>query len=113
MPGGPELRVVLFVAVIGCATPPRPGEPLAGFEWGVLSTLDAAAAFDHGCPKERIRLIRAGPFGGAGGADLDVCGAVRRYKVVAGWSESTSTWLDVTSAYPPSALPPPLPPTAP
>ncbi len=71
-------------------------------------------AFDHpDCPVERIKLIRSGPdttYASATTADWDVCGAVRRYKGFAGGPGSLFTWVDVTSLYPASALPAPLPP---
>ncbi|HET8734060.1 MAG TPA: hypothetical protein VFM45_09850 [Anaeromyxobacteraceae bacterium] len=61
-----------------------------------------------GCPPERIRVIRSEGVT----VDLDVCGVVRRYKSVASGATSgpAYTWLDVTNAYPSSALPAPLPP---
>ncbi|ABS26842.1 hypothetical protein [Anaeromyxobacter sp. Fw109-5] len=62
-----------------------------------------AVAFDHGCRKDRIAVLRK--VGAQ--ADLDVCGAVRRYKMVFS-GESSETWVDVTELYPPAALPRPL-----
>jgi hypothetical protein len=100
------LAVVSTSACVGA----RSGAPLAGVNTGPLTTLAATVSFDHGCPAERIRVIRmAPPYEGYGGADVDVCGVVRRYKRF-GAHGSFDTWLDVTSLYPASALPPPLPP---
>ncbi len=92
----------------GCVTA-SPGESLAKVNFGFFNSLGAQVAFDHGCPQERIILIRSE---GTSTADVDVCGVVRRYKSVTGvaGSGTSFTWLDVTTAYPPSALPAPLAP---
>jgi hypothetical protein len=95
-----------FVAS-GCVTA-HPGEPIGKVNFGSMSTVGSQVSFDHGCPQDRIRVIKSeGPT-----VDLDVCGVVRRYKSVASGAPSGPgyTWLDVTSAYPASALPAPLPP---
>jgi hypothetical protein len=64
--------------------------------------LVSAVRFDHGCAQDQIvELRKAGPQ-----ADLDVCGTVRRYKLVHS-GESFETWLDVTALYPPASLPAP------
>ncbi|WP_242356109.1 MULTISPECIES: hypothetical protein [unclassified Anaeromyxobacter] len=61
--------------------------------------LISAVRFDHGCAQDQIvELRKAGPQ-----ADLDVCGSVRRYKMVHR-GESFETWLDVTALYPPASL---------
>jgi hypothetical protein len=99
-----------IVALItgGCAAT-RSGVPLSNFYIGDLSFAGRQVAFDHDCPEDHVRIIRAeGPT-----IDLDVCGAVRRYKVVAGPGQyNYPVLLDVTSAYPVTALPAPLPPDA-
>lgn len=96
---------LMALIVSGCATA---GQPVSQVYVGPLSGVGRQVAFDHGCPEQRIMVIRAE----APTVDLDVCGVVRRYKSVGGGesSPSTGTWLDVTSSYPPSALPAPLPP---
>jgi hypothetical protein len=95
---------LMALVVSGCATA---GQPVSQVHVGPLSGVGRQVAFDHGCPEERIMVIRSD----VPTVDLDVCGVVRRYKSVAGGasSSSTDTWLDVTSSYPPSALPAPLP----
>ncbi len=96
---------LMAIIVSGCATA---GQPVSQVHVGPLSGVGGQVAFDHGCPEERIRLIRSEwPT-----VDLDVCGVVRRYKSVASGASSSPSyaWLDVTSSYPPSALPAPLPP---
>ncbi len=96
-----------FIGLVasGCATV---GEPLSKTVVGPISAAGPQVAFDHGCPSERIRLIRRDDVT----ADLDVCGVVRRYKIVASGlgGPPNYTWLDVTNSYPPGALPAPLPP---
>ncbi len=107
-------RLLPFVlaSTAACATAPKPGESFAAVQPGIASpmwdyrSLADAATFDHGCPRERIRVVREA----RDGADLDVCGAVRRYKHFGGGAHVPGTWLDVTSLYPASALPAPLPP---
>lgn len=96
---------VIGLAGSGCATV---GEPVSKAVVGPLASAGPQVAFDHGCPSERIRLIRRDDVT----ADLDVCGVVRRYKMVASGlgGPPNYTWLDVTNSYPPGALPPPLPP---
>ncbi len=66
------------------------------------------ASFDHGCPEDRIRVLRH-TWSGTATADLDVCGKVRRYQAV---GSHLPTWFDVTNAYPASSLPAPTPPAA-
>ena len=98
---------MMALIVSGCATA---GQPVSQVHVGPLSGVGRQVAFDHGCPEERIMVIRSE----VPTVDLDVCGVVRRYKSVAGGANSSppaGTWLDVTSSYPPSALPAPLPPT--
>ncbi len=98
--------LVLLMATGACVTA-KPGQKVGVATVGELSGIASPVEFDHSCPRERIRLIRSQ----RGTVDLDVCGSVRRYKSFAPASESSGgTWLDVTSLYPPSALPPPLPP---
>ncbi len=102
------VTVLLGLGAGACAT--SSGQSVAnmnaGFgQRGIVVSAGRAAAFDHHCPPDRIRLIRAD----GGTVDLDVCGQVRRYKAVAG-GFSEPTWLDVTTLYPPSALPAPLAP---
>jgi hypothetical protein len=87
-----------------------PGEQVGKVNFGPMITVGPQVAFDHGCPQERIRVIKSdGPA-----VDLDVCGVVRRYKSVAGGATSgiPDTWLDVTNSYPASSLPQPLQPAA-
>jgi hypothetical protein len=99
--------VVLGLFANGCATAQR-GDPVGRGFFGSTEGIGRQVAFDHGCPEDRVRVIR-GEFIAL---DLDVCGVVRRYKSVAsGLAGSPFTWLDVTSAYPEAALPAPLPPT--
>jgi hypothetical protein len=92
---------LLAVPLAACVTP-RPGATLEGNV--LMSPLADAVAFDHGCPAERIRFIR---HGGGTTFDLDVCGTVRRYKVVYGVDKLT--FFDATSLYPAASLPPPPP----
>lgn len=97
---------MMAVGVIagGCATA---GSPVSEAYVGTISTVGSQVAFDHNCPKDRIRVIRSED----NTVDLDVCGAVRRYKSVAsGQKGPPYTWLDVTASFPASALPSPLPP---
>jgi hypothetical protein len=97
---------LLALAASGCVTA-SPGEPVNKVNFGPMSTVGSQVAFDHGCSPDRIRVIRSE----GSTVDLDVCGAVRRYKSVASGATSgpAYTWLDVTGAYPASALPSPLP----
>ena len=117
------MRTVLTVAglmtfgIAGCVTAvPPAGTSLATVESpvGTILPLAAEVAFDHNCPADRIRIIRANAASleSATTVDLDVCGAVRRYKPIRAGEHYglAATWLDVTSLYPASALPP-LPPT--
>ncbi len=89
----------------GCVTA-SPGESLGNVNFGAATTAGDQVSFDHGCPPDRIRVIRSEGVT----VDLDVCGVVRRYKSVASGARSgpAYTWLDVTNAYPASALPAPL-----
>jgi len=89
----------LALSSVACATAPKPGESLAGVNVGDFANVGDQVSFDHACTSDRIRVIRRGD----NAVDLDVCGAVRRYKYLAG------TWLDVTTLYPASALPASLP----
>lgn len=92
---------LIVAASSGCATT-KVGAP-RGETTRVSQFLVSAVAFDHGCKQDRIALLRK-----AGAqADLDVCGAVRRYKMVFS-GESFETWVDVTELYPPDSLPRPL-----
>lgn len=113
---GPSL--LLATMAVGCATTiPPAGATLGpgGSQGGLgVPAVAHAASFDHGCPLDQIRIIRADAayFESANTIDLDVCGAVRRYKAFkvehsngVAW---TGTWLDVTSLYPASSLPSPL-----
>ncbi len=92
---------MLGLAASACFTPGR-GDTVPNTFVGPFSDLGDQVAFDHNCPKERVRLVRRGPA--ARTVDLDVCGTVRRYRMV------ENSWLDVTSLYPASSLPAPLPP---
>ena len=96
------LPLSLLVALSsGCAS--TPVAALHGETTRVSKFLVDAVAFDHGCKQDRIALLRK-----AGAqADLDVCGAVRRYKMVFS-GESFETWVDVTELYPPDSLPKPM-----
>ena len=121
--------VVAVVAVAGCATL-TPGTNLADvtgpdsnslpFPTSVLQaraiSLATQVEFDYQCARDRVRVIRSSEDGLT--VDLDVCSVVRRYT---GFSHRASwgivqeyvSWREVTSLYPASALPPPLPPQAP
>ena len=107
------MRVVGIVGVVvglvasGCATAGH-GDPVGNATYGTLGTVAAQVSFDYDCPKDRILVIRSE----RNTVDLDVCGTVRRYKSFASGQATGYTWLDVTNAYPASALPPPLPPVA-
>jgi hypothetical protein len=107
------LAALLTLVMAGCATTmPASGEPAS---LASPSTVADTAAFDHGCPLERVRMLRADAkyVNVTSTVDLDVCGAVRRYKGFRGFEGNTSTtsqtWVDVTSLYPPSTLPAPIP----
>ncbi len=116
---------------VGCMTIPKPGFSLAspvsqspsGGATGAagspsvpnssadsvgradLTAIGAQVAFDHGCAQKRVRLIRYhSHIGRLTALDLDVCGAVRRYKMLGGIA------VDVTALYPATSLPGPLPP---
>jgi hypothetical protein len=107
--------IVMGLIVLTAATcvTPSSGNPAADVTTGNLvgGALDPPAlaeqvAFDSGCARERIILIRTEGTT----ADLDVCGTVRRFKAFAYRAGGSAfTWLDVTSLYPPSWLPAPLP----
>ncbi|HTN52170.1 MAG TPA: hypothetical protein VML50_07185 [Anaeromyxobacter sp.] len=105
------LVIVLVMAGVGCATatagaPVPQSSPLLGGGDGNLqdlSGLSGTAQFDYGCPPKKVLLIRCGPSA----CDLDVCGSVHRYMAFHGIN--SVNWLDVTSMYPASSLPPPLP----
>ena len=98
---------LLGLMASGCVTA-SPGEPIGKVNFGAMSTVGSQVAFDHGCPQDRIRVIKSE----GSTVDLDVCGVVRRYKSVASGATTglAYTWLDVTNAYPASALPAPLAP---
>jgi hypothetical protein len=87
------LMLLLAMATTACATAGAPLPETPFMRQGLAETVK----FDHGCPRDRTLFIREGPWT----VDLDVCGAVRRYKGVGG------SWVDVTSLYPASSLPPP------
>ena len=88
------------LSTAACATAFTPGESVADINSGDFIALGHQVEFDYACASDRIRVIRGAYIA----FDLDVCGAVRRYKYVG------RTWLDVTTLYPASALPAPLPP---
>ena len=100
---GYRLAVTCLAAVTtACATAAKPGTTLV--ESG-YSDFRNQVAFDYaGCPLDHVRVIRTIQLT----TDIDVCGVVRRYRAF--WEGNSFGWLDVTSLYPPSALPPPLPP---
>ncbi len=103
------LRLLLLAplsSILACrAVLPTPGTSLADSD--LLAWVLPTVAFDHGCPEERIRFIRSSSHNldAMPTLDLDVCGSVRRYKAMGGHGP----YLDVTSLYPPSSLPAPLP----
>ena len=101
-------RFVAALVVAGatsCAAVPKSGSRAS--DWG-YDSLTTQVQFDHGCPAEKIRLIR---YDGSRAVDLDVCGVVRRYKSFgSGGVGYATTLVDVTTLYPASALPAPLPP---
>jgi hypothetical protein len=110
------LLLALAVVGFGCAAPKAGGNLDEKNQLTAGSGVGRQVEFDHGCPPEKVRVIRflsGDPYGGGSGVgtvDLDVCGAVRRYKAFAGGMAQTSiVWLDVTSLYPPASLPAPLP----
>lgn len=109
-----SLALISSLVLSGCATIPPSGSPAS--EASPL-TVASSAAFDHGCPLEQVRIIRADAeyIVRASTVDLDVCGSVRRYKVIrdSGGPAHRQTWLDVTSLYPASSLPAPLSSSAP
>lgn len=49
------------------------------------------AAFDHQCPEERVRVVRASADRRS--LEMDICGASRRYQEVSG---KGLAWVDVT-----------------
>lgn len=94
---------LIGLIVSGCVVAqPRPGASLPEMNYSGLAD---QVAFEHGCAPERIRVIRSAPMRLV--MDLDVCGVVRRYKLFG--DAAPVTWLDVTSLYPASSIPPPLP----
>lgn len=107
------LIAVLALGQTACATMPAQGTSAS--EIGALR-LAGTASFDHGCPSGNVRVIRADAafVNEATTVDLDVCGAVRRYKVfrASGGNLLSQAWVDVTVLYPASTLPAPLPPAA-
>lgn len=99
-----SLALVFLASLAACATVAKPKKGTALVEASPLfSELANTAAFDHGCPEERVLFMRMS----VNTFDLDVCGAVRRYKMFGSFG-SGFTYLDVTSLYPASSLPPPL-----
>ena len=102
--------IAMLVGVVAlmssaCVTTPGPNTPLTDVASPLanrFNTLADQVAFDHPCPPERVRVIRSEWHT----VDADVCGVVRRYKSIGGVD---ATWVDVTTLYPASALPPPLP----
>lgn len=103
-------RTIVSAAALlaGCAIT-QVSTPSGGRRW-LQKALVETVEFDHACKAEGIVVLRE--YGGGGltpptACDLNVCGQVRRYKRV-GWSDDPSgtTWLDVTSLYPPGSLPP-------
>lgn len=98
--------MVVGLVASGCATPGA-GARLTEAN----PTIQSQVEFDHQCPPEKVRIIRSATRGTT--VDLDICGVVRRYKAFGtGNPGDAVTWLDVTNAYPASALPAPLPPVA-
>ena len=94
------------LAASACVTVPLAGRNVRHAQ----AVLVNQAAFEHGCAVENVRVLRSDPWGTT--EDLDVCGAVRRYKVVlapGGAGTDGVTWLDVTFMYPASSLPSPEP----
>jgi hypothetical protein len=112
-----SLLLALAVLGVACAAPKAGGNLEEKNQLTAGSGVGRQVAFDHGCPPEKVRVIRflsGDPYEGGSGVstvDLDVCGVVRRYKAFAGGMAQTAiVWLDVTSLYPPASLPAPLPP---
>jgi len=89
---------LLVLLVAGCATPLQTSTGGTAY---LDKDLIGAVEFDHGCSAQDMRIIRTG----RGVVDLNVCGQVRRYRVVGTTHGTLPLWLDVTSLYPPSALP--------
>ncbi|MFO0584838.1 MAG: hypothetical protein U0229_21405 [Anaeromyxobacter sp.] len=87
--------------------------PMAGHDFRhAQAILVNQAAFEHGCPVQSVRVLRSDAWGTT--QDLDVCGNVRRYKVLlapGGAGTDGLTWLDVTVNYPESTLPAAAPPS--
>lgn len=110
---------LLLLAAACVGVTPAPGTRLSEVSHGdiVNDAMRTQVAFDHRCAPERIRVIRADTATFATTVDLDVCGAVRRYKafmdLTPGESVSRPTWVDVTSLYPASSLPAALSPASP
>lgn len=111
---------VVMVGLAGCAiTPARGTSVFAARDAGSGNEyLHRQVLFDHKCPANRVRYIRADEDLNASTVDLDVCGAVRRYKgsIVPSRipdqpaSSIPMAWTDVTSQYPAESLPAPLEP---
>jgi hypothetical protein len=105
-----KLLALLLVAGSSACAAPRAGANLSQTRTGLgdwLPGLDEQVQFDHGCAPKRVQVIRFSAIT----VDLDVCGAVRRYKRFGSQDSMTPfTWLDVTSLYPASALSAPLAP---
>jgi hypothetical protein len=87
------------VALSACALP-GPGARLTEADPSIRDEVE----FDHHCPPQKVRIIRKAGNGTT--VDLDICGAVRRYKAFrTGQPGDAVTWLDVTALYPASTLP--------
>ena len=90
------------LTVVACVTAPVPGSSVSEHNW--TEVLSSQVQFDYACAPDLIRVVRTSGGLAPYNIDVDVCGSVRRYRYT-GFG-----WLDVTSLYPPSALPAPLPP---
>jgi hypothetical protein len=74
--------LVLLTSSSGCASARTFGE-------GIV--IDQVA-FDHGCPRERVKIVKEEPA--VAGFHLDVCGSRRRYRRVA---DDKPIFVDVTN----------------
>ena len=94
----------LLLVVLGCFGGVRVPDAKGGTLLVRADLLDTIT-WDHGCPNDRIAVLRHN--GPRTQVDVDVCGAVRRYKLVYAepGSANPSSWLDVTALYPSSSLP--------
>jgi hypothetical protein len=73
----------LVVFAAGCAT----------------AALKHQAALDHGCTEDRITVGRAPDDPGLP-TEVNVCGTVRRYRMISSADTWTPVWLDVTDLVP-------------